>query len=82
MVRDTGSGAGTASDFLSSLKASFYKTFIREDRWKLFAEGIVTTLLITFFSIVFGTLLGFAVFMLCRRGNRAANAIARFCIWL
>ena len=95
MVKDTGSGAaanqkdgspgdgsGSSGGFLSSLKESFYKTFIREDRWKLFAEGIVTTLLITLLSIVFGTLLGFAVFMLCRRGNRVANAIARFCIWL
>ena len=95
MVQDTGVGAatnqkntslsgdgGSSGGFLSSLKESFYKTFIREDRWKLFVEGIVTTLLITLFSIVFGTLLGFAVFMLCRKGNRVANAIARFCIWL
>ena len=95
MVQDTGSDAavksGSPNDsreesgstgFLDSLKESFYKTFIREDRWKLFAEGIVTTLLITLLSIVFGTLVGFAVFMLCRRGNRAANLITRFCIWL
>ena len=74
--------SGSVGDFLNSLKESFYKTFIREDRWKLFVQGIVTTLLITFLSIVFGTLAGFIVFMLCRRGNRVANAITRFCIWL
>ena len=33
-------------------------------------------------SILLGTLLGFIVFMLCRRGNRVANAITRLCIWL
>ena len=33
-------------------------------------------------SILFGTALGFGAFLLCRNGNPAANAIARFCIWL
>ena len=68
--------------FLESLKESFEKTFIRENRWQLFLEGIVTTLLLTVVSILLGTLLGFIVFMLCRRGNRVANAITRLCIWL
>ncbi|MBQ9001827.1 MAG: transporter substrate-binding domain-containing protein [Eggerthellaceae bacterium] len=81
MVRDTNAGVGAAG-FIDSLAESFDKTFIREDRWKLFAEGIGTTLLITVLSILFGTALGFGAFMACRKGNRAANAIARFCIWL
>ena len=83
MVRDTGSaGSGGIEGFFNSVKESFEKTFIREDRWQLFAEGIGTTLLITVLSILFGTLIGFAVFMACRNGNRFANAITRFCIWL
>ncbi|MBR2576100.1 MAG: amino acid ABC transporter permease, partial [Firmicutes bacterium] len=57
-------------------------TFIREDRWKLFLQGIGTTLLITVLSILFGTALGFGAFMLCRNGNPVANAITRFCVWL
>ena len=68
--------------FLSSLKESFNKTFVRESRWKLFLKGIGTTLLITVLSIIFGTLIGFAVYMLCRRGNRVANTVTRFCVWL
>jgi len=80
MVRDE-SSVGIAG-FLDSLVESFDKTFIREDRWQLFAEGIGTTLLITVLSVLLGTLLGFAVFMACRKGNRIANTIARFCIWL
>lgn len=80
MVRDESSAS--PAGFLSALAESFDKTFIREDRWMLFAEGIGTTLLITLLSILFGTLIGFAVYMICRRGNRAANAITRFCIWL
>ena len=68
--------------FLDGVKDSFDKTFIREERWKLFARGVLTTLLITVLSILTGTLLGFAVFMLCRNGNRAANAVSRFFMWL
>ena len=75
-VEDTDSG------FIASVKESFNKTFIRENRWKLFVEGIGTTLLITVSSIVLGTILGFGVYLLCRRGNRIANAVTRFCIWL
>lgn len=74
--------SGSSGGFLESLKESFNKTFIRENRWQLFLEGIVTTLLITIISIFLGTLSGFGVFLLCRRGNRVANAVTRFCIWL
>ncbi|MCR5342009.1 MAG: transporter substrate-binding domain-containing protein [Butyrivibrio sp.] len=61
---------------------SFEKTFLREDRWKLFVSGVLITLIITLLSIIFGTILGFAVFMLCRDGNPAANLVTRFCLWL
>ncbi len=72
----------TESGFFASVLESLEKTFLREDRWKLFLFGITTTLLITMLSIVFGTLLGFAVFMLCRGGSRAANMITHFFVWL
>jgi polar amino acid transport system substrate-binding protein len=64
------------------IAASFEKTFLRENRWRLFAQGVWNTLLITFCSLLLGTLLGFAVFMLCRNGSPAANAVTRFCTWL
>ena len=74
----------TATDgsILNGIRSSFDKTFIREDRWKLFAEGVGTTMLITLLAILFGTVLGFSVFMLCRGGNPAANLVTRFCLWL
>lgn len=68
--------------FFQSLKNSFYKTFVRENRWKLFVQGAGVTVLITLASIVFGTILGFAVFMLCRHGNKVANGITNFFMWL
>ena len=82
MVKDTSYADGGIAGFFASLQESFEKTFVREDRWMMFAEGIGTTLLITVLSILFGTLLGFGAFMICRKGNRAANAITRFCVWL
>ena len=68
--------------FFQSLENSFYKTFIRESRWKLFVQGAGVTILITLSSIVFGTILGFAVFMLCRHDNKFANGITNFFMWL
>lgn len=76
---DAGEGSG---NFFSSVKSSFEKTFLREGRWKLFLEGIGTTLLITVLSAIFGTLLGFLVFLLCRKGNPVANGITKACVWL
>jgi len=76
---DSDSGSGS---FLGAIAESFRKTFIKEDRWKLFLSGIVTTLIITIFSILFGTILGFIVFMLCRKDNPIATRITRFFVWL
>ena len=73
---------GAEKSFLDSIQDSFNKTFIRENRWELFGNGVLTTLLITVLSILFGTVLGFAVFMMCRNGNIFANGVTRFSMWL
>lgn len=70
----------SASGLLGRLKDSFSKTFIAESRYKLFLKGILNTLLITILSAFFGTLIGFAVYMLCRKGNRVANVITNVCV--
>ena len=79
---DARGAAKKGGGFLSSVADSFEKTFLRENRWQLFLAEIGTTLLITILSIILGTLLGFAVFMLCRNGNPVANTVTRFCVWL
>ena len=76
------SEAGEKGSFFSRINASFEKTFLRENRYQLFWQGILTTLLIAVLSILLGTALGFLVYMLCRNGNPAANVITRFCTWL
>jgi len=74
--------AGEKLSFFESAANSFHKTFIREGRWKLFLEGIGTTLLITVLSVILGTALGFGVYLLCRSGNPPANVLTRFFRWL
>lgn len=65
----------TSSDgnFWEGLKESFEKTFIRENRWQMFLEGIGNTLLITVLAALFGTVLGFAIYMLCRKTGRKVS---------
>lgn len=68
--------------YFQKLKKNFYKTFIKEQRWKLFAEGTGTSLFITISSMILGTLLGFLAYMACRHGNKIANGITSFFTWL
>lgn len=51
---------------LSNIKDSYERTFVKENRWKLFADGMLVTLLITVMSVVLGSILGFAIFLLSR----------------
>ena len=68
--------------FFARMKDNFENTFIKESRWKLFASGAGITLLITLSSIILGTIIGFAVFMLCRRGNPIINGATNAMLWL
>ncbi len=68
--------------FFEKLQQSFYKTFIKENRWKLFVQGAGETILITLVSIIAGSAIGFGVYMLCRHGNKVANGLTNFMLWL
>lgn len=57
--------------FFDKVKESFNKTFVKENRWKLIFKGLGVTLLISFFSAIFGTVLGFiwlVLSRLCKKG--------------
>ena len=47
-----------AGELSSRLRASFEKTFIREERWKLLLSGLGVTIGLSVFSVLFGTVLG------------------------
>ncbi len=73
---------GASQSFWDTIVLSFEKNFIREDRWKLILEGIVTTLIITVLSTVFGTVLAFLICMFRRTGSRLANVISNIYVKL
>ena len=70
-----GGGASGLVAFARSLKASFVRTFVTEDRWKMLADGFGITLLITFLSVILATLLAFPVW----RARSASNAFVSAC---
>lgn len=63
--------------FFSNLGESFEKTFIREGRWKLILEGVVTTVIISVFAVLGGTVLGFALYLAARSKYKALSKTTR-----
>ena len=68
--------------FFVGIASSFEKNFIRENRWELILEGIVTTCLITVMSALFGTVLAFLICMFRRTGSALAAAISNIYVKL
>lgn len=62
-----GEATGSAG-FWDSLKESFHKNFIHEDRWRFLVDGLWETIIIAVFSLLLGTLLaGFVCWMRMNR---------------
>ena len=70
VVKDDASAEETAS---GGILESLEKTFVREGRWKLFVSGIGITVLITVLAVLFGTVLGFLLFLAYRKNNCIFN---------
>ena len=46
---------------LQSLQDRFYLNFIKDDRWMYIVDGLKVTLLVTFFAVMIGIVIGFLV---------------------
>ena len=60
LVRDDESQSGHASNdqsLIDGIKDSFYRNFIYEDRYHFILDGLWETIIISFFSLILGTLL-------------------------
>jgi len=79
-VYDTGVDSGDG--FLANLAESFEKTFVRDARWKMFLQGVGTTLLITVLSVLLGTGFGLAMYLWCAHGKKAERAFADLLCWV
>lgn len=61
--------------FFLTVAESFEKTFVREDRWKMFLSGIGVTALITVLSALLGSFLGFSLYLLYRKGAKTIGPV-------
>ena len=75
-------GAEKNVPFLEGIATSFEKTFIRENRWKLFLEGAGTTLLIAALSVLFGTGLGLLLYLWVANGKKAEQTVTNIIGWI
>lgn len=71
------SGQENDKTFLDEIKDSFYRTFIKENRWKLIKDGMVITIQLSVISMILGTLLGFCASFLLRSKNFVIRQIAK-----
>ena len=67
---------------LQRIAGSFSATFVRESRYKLFLQGLATTVTIVLLSAVIGTALGYLLYILYRKGSRAVAKTEDFSAWL
>ena len=77
MVVKAGPEVTAQAGRMDELKEDFEKTFIREDRWKMIAEGIGITMLISICSAIAGTLLGFGLYMMSRAEAKPVQTVAK-----
>ena len=67
LVVPTVSGGQGTGKLVQRIWKSFSNTFIEENRWQLFLSGIGVTLLVALLSVLFGTALGFLLYLLAFR---------------
>ncbi|MCQ2060278.1 MAG: ABC transporter permease subunit [Fibrobacter sp.] len=73
VVRDESALSEMKTSFIAELKKSFHRTFLQENRWKMVCNGLGITIIISIFSGIFGTLLGFIICFFRRSKNRVSS---------
>ena len=63
-------------EIINGISYSFKRTLIDENRYELFIKGFNNTIIISITSIIFGTILGFVLFLLQRIKSKFINIIA------
>jgi polar amino acid transport system substrate-binding protein len=79
LVRDDAFGTAQASEdlgFIDDIKESVYRNLIFEDRWHFITEGLWETIVISFFSLILGTIMAALLCWVRMRRNRFLRALA------
>lgn len=72
-IKNTAYHAQDDEGYVASVKESFYQNFVEEGRYKLIFSGLLCTLEISFFSAIFGTLLGILLCYISMRKSKFAR---------
>lgn len=71
---------------MADFKADFLLNFIEENRWKFIFTGLENTLIITFFSLIIGVVLGVLVAIIRssydKTGDEMQKGVKKFLLWL
>ena len=67
---------GVQSSYFNNISDSFKSTFITENRWKLFVNGIGITLIISVFSFILATIVGGLLCWMQISKNKLASKLA------
>lgn len=73
--------SGNSQNFFAKTVESFKNTFITENRYEFFINGILISLLIAVASLVIGTLVGFGAYMWYRRGGKIFKKFTELFNW-
>ncbi len=68
--------AGVSTSAFANIKDSFVSTFIKENRWMMFVEGVKITLTISVFAFIFATLIGILLCLMSISKNKILNKIS------
>ena len=72
---DEASSASDSSSFLSDLRDSFYRTFIKEDRYAMVLSGLWLTVLMSLSSGAAGAALAYLLVLIRHKNLRVPNAL-------
>jgi len=67
-------------NFINQVKESFYNNIIFEKRYQLIIDGLLVTLLISFFSVILGTVFGAIICFLRMSKNKISQGFAKIYI--
>ena len=73
-------GTSSGRTFAQALKDGLSSTFVDEARWKLVAEGLLTTAEIAIFAVLLGTLLAFPLWLALISRSRIVSSAGR--LWV
>ena len=68
--------------FLFAIKDDFHDAFVEGNRLRIFAGGIIATLLMVLAAVLAGTPMGVIIFLLSQRGNLLVRGLSTLLAWL